>query len=204
MCTLSSLSKASCIAWFAVKCENFTKGLIPLNTWKADTNFWLWGTVGSVAYIPKHELTSLADIASEKYAATRCADVPKGVESSDISSSILLASSKLSAETASAHCRRRVRRCNPSSSLFCCRVSSFFFSLLVITIAEIGGAAIEVAAPAPAMSADWDWDWVEEELCGCCWGCGGCTEEDGLAWGPPSALLVVVLVGCGGKPPQFK
>ncbi|KAA8517591.1 hypothetical protein F0562_015065 [Nyssa sinensis] len=31
------------MAWLAVECENFTKGLIPLNTWKADAIFWLCG-----------------------------------------------------------------------------------------------------------------------------------------------------------------
>lgn len=35
MCTRSSRSNASWMAWLAVKWENLTKGLMPLKTWNA-------------------------------------------------------------------------------------------------------------------------------------------------------------------------
>lgn len=121
--------------------------------------------IGSAAYIPKHEFNSLADMASEKYAATRCADVPNGVESSDTSNSILFASSRLSADTASAHCNSKVKMCNPSSSLFCCRSSSFFSRYVLI---GGGGAGVEVFVLALLSATDLGDRELEDCCCFCC------------------------------------
>nr|ACR35602.1 unknown [Zea mays] len=71
MCTRSSRSNASWMAWLAVKCENLTKGLMPLNTWNAAaTRPWRRAAAGepggSGAYRPRQELTSRADMASAK------------------------------------------------------------------------------------------------------------------------------------------
>lgn len=89
--------------------------------------------------MPRQEDTRRADMASEKYAATRWAEVPNGVAHSEISRSILFASSYLSPDTASAHWRRRVRRWRPSSSRFLCRISSLS---LAFTAAGGGAAAL--------------------------------------------------------------
>ncbi|RLN34689.1 hypothetical protein C2845_PM03G27730 [Panicum miliaceum] len=71
MWTRSSRSNASWMAWFAVKCENWTKELMPLNTWNAAaTRPCRHAAAGDVggggAYRRRREMTRRADMASAK------------------------------------------------------------------------------------------------------------------------------------------